>query len=48
MVFFMDLLKVFQCAKHSETIAVAVAVAFVAVDETDDVFPSRASYVNHD
>ena len=29
MVLFMDLLKVFQCAEHSETVAVAVAIAFV-------------------
>ena len=47
-VFFMDLRKVFQRAEHTKTIAIAVAVAFVTGDETDDVFPSCATDVDHD
>ena len=47
-VFFMDLRKIFQSAEHTKTIAIAVAVAFVAGDETDDVFPSCAADVDHD
>ena len=48
MVLLMDLLKVLECTEHAETIAVAVAVTLIAVDETDDIFPSCAVDVNHD